>query len=79
MDQDYIADRFNLTGLFTAVPDYNLTMDVILDQMDELIPDEDERQELIKAACHLYGLIHARFILTPRGQQKMVRHQQLKA
>ena len=33
--------------------------------------DSDERLELDKAACHIYGLIHARFILTSAGLAKM--------
>ena len=72
VDHEYITDRFNLTGLFQAVPDYQLTMDLILDQLDDDDLNEAKRSQLDKAACHLYGLIHARFILTGRGQHKMM-------
>lgn len=70
MDTDYIADRFNLTGLNTEVPYYSQALDLILDQLEEDL-SEDVQEEVEKVARHLYGLIHARFILTTRGLQKM--------
>jgi casein kinase II subunit beta len=39
------------------------------------VTDEDlekNRQEIDKSARHLYGLIHARFVITQRGLSKMV-------
>lgn len=30
------------------------------------------RDQIEKSARHLYGLVHARYIVTTRGQQKMV-------
>lgn len=35
--------------------------------------NEEQRDQLEAAARHLYGLIHARFIITSRGLSKMVR------
>lgn len=35
--------------------------------------DADTRDAIEKAGTHLYGLLHARYILTSRGLQKMVR------
>lgn len=35
--------------------------------------DDDEREGLDTSARFLYGLIHARFIVTSRGLAKMVR------
>lgn len=44
--------------------------DVIADE-DDL--DEDTRESIETSARFLYGLIHARFIVTTRGLAKMVR------
>ena len=38
---------------------------------DEDLNDE-QREQLETSARHLYGLIHARFIITSRGLSKMV-------
>lgn len=34
--------------------------------------NDDEKEKLEKSARHLYGLVHARYILTARGLQKML-------
>ena len=34
--------------------------------------DDDMREQIEKAARHLYGLVHARYIVTTRGLAKMV-------
>ncbi|TPX71385.1 hypothetical protein SpCBS45565_g01172 [Spizellomyces sp. 'palustris'] len=70
VDEDYILDRFNLTGLNTEVQHYALAFDMITDALEEDLED-DMRAEVEKSARHLYGLIHARFILTARGLTKM--------
>lgn len=99
IDDEYIVDRFNLTGLNAEVSGYSGALELITDSArgstfslarphDEtrslmlfpfiqLTADEDlndeQRDQLETAARHLYGLIHARFIITSRGLAKMVR------
>jgi Casein kinase II regulatory subunit len=91
VEEDYILDRFNLTGLNTEVQNYTQALDLITDNLGarltdlpvvyciwlELDPDDDFQEELrgtldIQARL-LYGLIHARWIVTARGLAKMVR------
>ncbi|KAK9717345.1 casein kinase 2 regulatory subunit [Basidiobolus ranarum] len=71
VDEEYILDRFNLTGLNTEVQHYVQALDLITDSLDEELEDE-LRQTVEKSARHLYGLIHARYVLTNRGLAKMV-------
>jgi len=66
IDQRYIDDNFNLYGLREVIgQSFKKCLDVILDRADS-----DE--VLDETVQDLYGLIHARFILTKRGQEKMV-------
>ncbi len=70
VDLDFIEDRFNLTGLNLQVPMFPYAYRLILDRLNE---DLDERTEGLvdRAAKNLYGLIHARYILTSAGLAKM--------
>jgi len=73
VDEDYIRDDFNLTGLTSQVPYYDYALDLILDvdpATDEILTEE--QQEMIESAAEmLYGLIHARYVLTSRGMAAM--------
>jgi casein kinase II subunit beta len=71
VDVEFITDRFNLTGLNTEVESLQQSIEVITDTFDIEV-DEEERVRIEKYAHHLYGLIHARYILTTRGLQKML-------
>lgn len=74
VDEDYIEDDFNLTGLGSVVPYYDYALDVILDI--ETPNDQNLtqiQQEMIESAAEmLYGLIHARYILTTKGMAAML-------
>lgn len=71
IDEEYLTDRFNLTGLNTEVQYYQYALDMVTDLFD-LDADEDLREQIEKSARHLYGLVHARYIVTTRGLAKMV-------
>merc|ERR1712070_765715 len=72
VDEDYIKDDFNLTGLSTLVPLYDYALDMIQDIELHLEKFSEEQQEVIENAAEvLYGLIHARYILTNRGMAAM--------
>jgi len=79
-DEEYIRDRFNLFGLKALVLNFERALGVILSEgppQDEM-PDS-EFTELYRDSRDLYGLVHARYITSPRGlavmKEKFVRGQ----
>ncbi|ETO29904.1 hypothetical protein RFI_07214 [Reticulomyxa filosa] len=89
VDDEYITDSFNLTGLANQVPYYEYSLDLITDvdrgsivfvlpyfilgKKKERGDLSDEHQEMVENDAEiLYGLIHARYILTNRGLHGMV-------
>ena len=69
VEEDFIQDDFNLTGLSSQVPYYEYALDTILDVESPASANfSDEQQEAIENAAELlYGLIHARFAITPKA------------
>lgn len=73
VDESFIQDNFNLTGLSEQVPYYLYGLDMLLDVQS---PYEEkwteEQQEIVETQAEkLYGLIHSRFIVTTRGLDAM--------
>ncbi|KAI8057747.1 casein kinase II regulatory subunit-domain-containing protein [Syncephalis plumigaleata] len=73
VEEEFIEDDFNLTGLSTMVSYYQEALEMILDiePEDESITEADA-QAIESSAAVLYGLIHQRFILTRQGMQLMM-------
>lgn len=70
VDEQFILDEFNLVGLRSQVPDFDLALEMILDSPD-LKLDDDQASIVELNAEALYGLIHARYILSPKGMSLM--------
>ena len=51
---------------------YQYALDLVTDVFDIEV-DDDMREQIEKSARHLYGSVHARYIVTTRGLAKMVR------
>mmetsp|Transcript_1394 Transcript_1394/g.4290 ORF Transcript_1394/g.4290 Transcript_1394/m.4290 type:complete len:215 (+) Transcript_1394:130-774(+) len=72
IEEDFIQDDFNLSGLSNLVPYYHYALDVILDVEVQDVLSEQQSELIESAAEMLYGLIHARYILTTRGMIAMM-------
>lgn len=81
VDKDFINDFSNLVGLEEAVLNFEQALDIILDKQSQSggverisskISTSATDKSLNKMAERLYGLIHARFIMSERGCKKML-------
>ena len=75
VDEDYISDGFNLSGLASQVPLYDYALDVLTDGSHALkheVLSAGEEAQVEQSAQVLYGLIHARYIITARGMSRML-------
>ena len=74
VELDFMQDDFNLTGLSAQVPYYEYALDTILDAESAAAArfSKDQQEAIESAAELLYGLIHARYIITPRGMSAML-------
>ncbi|KAL1200625.1 Casein kinase II subunit beta-2 [Cardamine amara subsp. amara] len=73
-DSEESEDDFNLCGLSHQVPYYDYALDLILDvesSHGEMFT-EDQNELIESAAEMLYGMIHARYILTSKGLASML-------
>jgi len=68
VERAYIEDGFNLYGLRACVPNFSECLDLMLDRIG---PDDSDDSHLTQSACTLYGLIHARYIITAHGLDAM--------
>eukprot|EP01035_Chromulina_nebulosa_P055410 gene55410-75927_t len=70
IEKAFIEDSFNLFGLKQYLSkDFNRVMDTILDKIDN--SEEIDSEDLSRSAALLYGLIHARYIITTSGMEAM--------
>lgn len=69
--EDFIDDDFNLTGLSSQVKHYHQALEMILDLEPEQPLQLADQAEVQSSAEMLYGLIHARYIVTRQGMQTM--------
>jgi len=75
IEEEYLQDSFNLIGLGKFIPNMNKVLDYILDQENtdsesesSIDSQEDSDEEDLKLnAIILYGLVHARFLMTNQG------------
>ena len=73
IEEDYINDNFNLYGLKSLIPKYTEALSMILSPEAPTSENFNDRDylEIYQSALDLYGLIHARFIITTSGLNLM--------
>ncbi|KAB2596436.1 casein kinase II subunit beta-4 [Pyrus ussuriensis x Pyrus communis] len=73
---NYILDDFNRSGLRNQVPFYDYALDLMLDieSSNDGLTDEEQNNLIESTTEMLYGLIHARYIVTNKGLSAMMSH-----
>lgn len=73
VEDDYIRDQFNLYGLKKYFNRYEEALEMILypDRPDDEELEEQNFIDVYQEAIDLYGLIHARYIVTQKGLAMM--------
>ena len=74
VDYDFITDRFNLMNLMDAVPKYTQVIQYIVDKLSPTILERmtiPRLKNLEVTSRKMYGLVHARYIITIKGLKKM--------
>jgi casein kinase II subunit beta len=73
IDQDFLTDRFNLTGILNEIPNYNQVISLVIDQPLSVTDYDDEDYAQLEAHAKIfYGLVHSRYIITSRGLARMM-------
>lgn len=72
VEDAYIEDNFNLFGLKSLVPNFNIALSLILDYELDCELNSEQIQRVTKSAEVLYGMIHYRYVGTYRGLSKML-------
>jgi len=75
VEEDYIEDNFNLYGLSKIIPNFRDSIRLLLSDSASVegCLDEGWVGPTYEHLLDLYGLIHARYILTAQGLNKMRR------
>jgi len=75
VDEDYIEDSFNLYGLNKVIPNFRDTVRLLLTTAEdaEICLEDDWIGPGYQTLLDLYGLIHARYLLTSAGMGKLRR------
>ena len=71
VNKEFIEDEFNLYGLKTVVPNYEDALALITNTLHSDDIRYDKIVEINKSAVTLYGLIHARYIVSQDGMSEM--------
>jgi casein kinase II subunit beta len=68
---EYISDRFNVFGLAEQFYSFSACCDVILGRISSSSIPASEARSIIEELPAVYGLIHARYIMSPEGLESV--------